>query len=290
MMFISPAGFSLSLLKRYVSAGSRCTMAAAVALSFALFFAVAAQAASAVGTAQFFLPSNAAMAEKSSEGSAARDDENGRGRVIVMPRDEAHRDLSLIKFREKLKAIVRKRDSEALESCLSKDVLVGLGGGVGIDNFYEVWKPEHNREFWTKLDFALSHGGYFESDSQTKFTAPYCDFFPESEAVEDSQIRAVILAPDAELCERPNGAVIGHLSYDLVHLLDDTRKSSTVKNGTAPSGAEVKAGAGWRHVVSFGGKSGFVRDVDLYSQTEPIAEFARHGNKWFLSAFGSASP
>jgi hypothetical protein len=209
----------------------------------------------------------------SSSGIASSGASSVAGRVQVLPRDEAHRDPALIKFRQRLLHIVRRRDSEALENCLSKDVLAGLGGGIGKDNFYEVWKPEKNTEFWTKLSFALSHGGFFESDSQQKFTAPYFDFYPDSLADPDTSGRGIIIDKDVELKDKPGGATLGHLSFELVHLLDG------------------RDGAGeWRHVKSFGGQSGYVKAIELRSQTEPFAEFTRHGNRWFLSSFGSASP
>jgi hypothetical protein len=225
-------------------------------------------------SASLLAPAGAEPTQDQEKGSASSSGTSSvAGRVQVLPRDEAHRDPALIKFRQRLLHIVRRRDSEALENCLSKDVLAGLGGGIGKDNFYEVWKPEKNTDFWTKLSFALSHGGFFESDSQQKFTAPYFDFYPDSLADPDTSGRGIIIDEDVELKDRPGGATLGHLSFELVHLLDG------------------RDGAGeWRHVKSFGGQSGYVKAAEVRSQAEPFAEFTRHGNRWFLSSFGSASP
>lgn len=71
-------------------------------------------------SASLLAPTNAESTLDKEKSSAA-----ATGRVEVLPRDEAHRDPALIKFRQRLLQIVRRRDSEALENCLSKDVLAG---------------------------------------------------------------------------------------------------------------------------------------------------------------------
>ena len=258
---------SMSVLKRNPNLLCYVSVSALAALTVLIYTPVTAQADSSPEKEK---NSNATSMSAVVAGPAVT-------RAQVLPRDEAHRDPALIKFRQRLLQIVRRRDADALEDCLSKDVLVGLGGGIGKDNFYAIWKPEHNADFWAKLNFALSHGGYFESDSQHKFTAPYYDFYPDGLPEADTQTRGIIVDKEVELKDKPGGATTARLSFDLVHVLDDSLKPSP-------------EGSGWTHIKTLSGEEGYVRTAQVHSQTEPFAEFTRHGNRWFLSAFGSASP
>ncbi len=88
------------------------------------------------------------------------------------PVSEAAKDPALLKYVERLKAIVAKRDTPALLALMNPTFRVDFDGGKGPLAFAKHWKPDTpDSAVWKILDRLLSLGGTFYTP--TLFAIPY---------------------------------------------------------------------------------------------------------------------
>ncbi len=213
------------------------------------------------------------------------------------PVDEAGKDPSLQRVRAQLLTVIRHHDKKALLPWLDPDIQYAHGGGAGIHDFIENWGiGSKGSDFWGKMEFALTHGGYLEKgrdffnhklglvqDKRPEFVAPYYQFYCDDEksfvktfsSLEDG-CRANIISGRPPLRSQPNlkAPIITNLSYDLVTVDQEAYERHHP----------------WTKVMTTDGKSGFVETKELTFQTDPIAVFRKiHGN-WRLIWFGYDGP
>lgn len=91
---------------------------------------------------------------------------------VLLPVDEAAKNPGFLEFRNRLKAIVARRDTKALLENVHPDIRASFGSDNGIRAFREMWKLDRpDSTLWKELGTVLDLGGSF--DGPDSFTAPY---------------------------------------------------------------------------------------------------------------------
>ena len=96
--------------------------------------------------------------------------------VKLYPVDEASKDLSFKRFRDRLIGAVKKRDKRFLLSILHPKIMNSFGGDGGVREFVEMWKLNSpDSKVWSELLTVLSMGGsFYQEDGTEDFSgAPY---------------------------------------------------------------------------------------------------------------------
>jgi hypothetical protein len=194
--------------------------------------------------------------------------------------DAASKDPSLNEFRSRLRKALHDHDAAYVKSVLAKNVMYGLGGGIGKAQFLSNYDNlKKNSEFWSRLDQALANGGKYTSGmagSKKVFHCPYALFDNLSDKEEELGTDwAVVNGKDISFQEEPdkNAPSLAKLSYELVQIPDDK-----------------PAKGQWMKVIYHKDQSGYVERRNLILRSEPFAELQKQGGAWRILWFGAASP
>jgi len=193
----------------------------------------------------------------------------------LLPSDEAHRDLSLVEFREKLLTAIEHKEPESLVTMIDQQVWIGHGSKRGMRAFLALWEPQSiDSELWETLGEILKMGGNFiRSNRGVKFCAPYIySSFPDEL---DIYGHGAIISDDVPLKPKPNISArnLTSLSYDLVKVHD---WRSVADSGGVPSRR-------WIKVTTLSGLEGYVDKKYVRSPTDYAACFLnRTGVGWKL--------
>ncbi len=197
---------------------------------------------------------------------AAADSTPGRR---LEPVDEASKDASFLKFRERLLAAIDRRDAKYVIGIVDPNIRNSFGGNDGVAEFRKAWKPERaDSELWTELRDVLTHGGAFQAG---QFWAPYVfSRFPEDL---DGFEYVAVMGDDVALRSQPDlsAPAITTLSYHLVKV-DYT-------------GIEDPENAPWFKVSTTDGKEGYLPAGSFRSPVDYRAGFAKRRGVWRMTAF-----
>lgn len=182
------------------------------------------------------------------------------------PVDEAARDPSFARFRERLRRAVRERDTAFVVSILAEDVHLGFGGDHGIASFREMWKPgDPDSPFWAELGEVLRLGGAFQDDST--FVAPYVSARWPGEFDAFDYVALVGARVRVRAAPRPDAPVLAVLSHQIL-----------------PT-SSARAPDGWTGVRLADGGSGYVAERFVRSSIGYRAFFVRRDGRWVVEAF-----
>lgn len=194
----------------------------------------------------------------------------------LVPMDEARKDSAFLAFRDRLSAIVRKKDADALLALVDPDIeyTFGIGSGPGRSGFKKEWKLDgkSQSDLWPLLRQVLDLGGSFQEDGRA-FEAPYVfSCWPEQY---DSFTHGAITTSDAALRAKPGvvGKPLATLSYTVVQVVDGERVA--------------KDGRKWVKVAVPGGPQGYVDAQHFRSPIDYRARFERRGGDWRMTSFVS---
>jgi hypothetical protein len=194
------------------------------------------------------------------------------GAPTLPPSDEA--DASFRSFRTTTLAALSARDTAYLYSILAPDIKNSFGGDDSIAGFKRIWRmAEGGTEVWDALSRVLRMGGALQGDSA--FIAPYVyAFWPDSI---DAFEHVAVVAANAPVRDEPSQATppTGRLSHSIVRIED---WQSLGESGVASDST-------WARVRLPGGRSGWVRGLDVYSPVSWRAFFARRNGRWILQLF-----
>jgi len=197
-------------------------------------------------------------------------------RLRVPPVDEAGRDLTLVKFRDRLEQAVKQQDLAALRQALHRNAVFTKDGAAGMQAFVRNWRPNSpDTELWSTLDRILKMGGGFiRSERGVAFCAPYV--FTDFPDQLERRNHAVVTASGANLRDLPNSDSrrLTTLYYDVVEVADwqpvpDTRL-----------GAERR----WIKVTTLSGKSGYVLADLVQSPSDDHACFTNIRGTWYITS------
>ncbi len=194
---------------------------------------------------------------------------NAADKVLrLAPMDEGPRDASFLKFRNDFKAIVARKDANALMKIVTPNIKNSFGGDDGAANFKKMWKPQEAKsDVWPVLKLVLDMGGNF--DSKTEFSAPYVySAFPSDL---DGFETIVVTAPDAVMRDKPkaDATVVRKLDHDILTIVTPAKK---LQHEAGPSD--------WLEVKDAAGKHGFVVQHDLRSPIDFRAGFKKIKGRW----------
>ena len=163
--------------------------------------------------------------------------------------------------------IVARKDSAALRGVLGQPIEYSFGGGQPTaDGFFAFWKAKSGHEdLWRELGWVLRHGGTFGKDGS--FQAPYISScWPDGL---DPFKFGAIAGADVRVRSLPQASapVVGAASYDIVTILDHTRKD------------------GYCHIRLQGGGEGWVSQDYLGSPVDYRAFFKRAAGQWKMTTF-----
>lgn len=191
----------------------------------------------------------------------------------LYPVDEAAKDPAFFTFRARLIQAVQRRDVNYLLSILSPKVSNDFGGGEGIADFKQKWKPERSQsEVWIELAKVLSLGGAFDKDGA--FSAPYLHArWPQDEG--DVFEVGAIIGENVRVRAAPqiNASVIRTLSFDIVDVPDWQ---------TAKARGEKRQ---WIKVKLSDGQTGYVAEEFIRSPIDYRAVFEKQNGRWVMTAF-----
>ena len=96
---------------------------------------------------------------------------------ICQPRDESGKDGTLKVFTDTLKAIVIRKDANALYNIIDLKIINGFGDDGGLAKFKAMWKPNQKKsDLWPLLAKIINMGGVFGDTVNYKtptFIYPY---------------------------------------------------------------------------------------------------------------------
>ncbi|MEO8027351.1 MAG: SH3 domain-containing protein [Bryobacteraceae bacterium] len=190
----------------------------------------------------------------------------------VLPVDQAKRDPSFAAFRDRLKQIVKERNTAGLRAVLDANISISFGGENGAAAFRKQWqldKAPEQSPVWQTLESVLALGGAWTQNSHgvlATFCAPYVyTQMPEDDS--DSPALAAILGPNVPLRSAPkdNGGVIRRMSYSRVRLV------------------EGEGEARWRKVQTLDRIEGFVLASEVRSAGDYRACFDQRIGAWKMT-------
>lgn len=194
----------------------------------------------------------------------------------LYPADKAAEDAAFLKFRQSLRAAVRRRDKEFVLSVLDPQIQLSFGGHKGIEDFKQMWKIDRpDSRLWSELETILSMGGSFTVvDGKRNFVAPYVTSLWPNDL--DGFEYVAITGKDVRVRERPGlkEPVVATLSYDIVKTGSQTVEELERKID----------GHTWRKIIAPGGKTGYVAEKFVRSPIDYRAYFERKNGRWVLAA------
>lgn len=181
---------------------------------------------------------------------------------VLRPFNEGGSRPDFAAFRREVRAIVARRDVEALVRLAHPDIKISFGGDEGLQAFRAVI-TDADHDFWAEFGSILSMGGRFGPDDS--FTAPYvfADWPQQFDAFScvavTGQAVAVRLAPGR--------------SAPLVATLDRRIVEAVV---------EAQPVEGWTRVRLADGRSGFIASQYVRSPIDHRLRFVFDGGRWQL--------
>ena len=193
----------------------------------------------------------------------------------LLPEDQSARDASLLALLGTMRTIVRRKDSNALCSLMSRDFKVEFDVGKGPDAFRRQWESETSTSaVWTVLDRLLSLGGTFYSDSL--FALPYVyTRFP----LDLDRLGHVVTTGDAPVHAQSNpaSARVGRLKHAIVPLATPL---------TPPAMLSEQPFVAVQH-PEFG--LCYVAGADVYSPVGHRAFFEKRSGQWRWLSLAAAT-
>lgn len=181
---------------------------------------------------------------------------------VLPPSDDGDTHLGFAAFRRELRAIVARRDVEALVRLSHPDIKMSFGGDDGRPAFRAVI-TDADHDFWAEFGNILSMGGRFAGDDS--FTAPYV--FADWPSQFDAFSCVAVVGRDVTVRRGPSltAPAVATLDYRIVEAL-----------------AEAQPVAGWTRVRLGDGRSGFIATRYVRSPIDHRARFVFEGGNWQL--------
>lgn len=204
--------------------------------------------------------------------------------VKLYPFDEASKDPSFKRFRDKLIVAVKKRDKWFLLSILHPKVLNSFGGDGGIPEFVSKWNLNSpDSKVWSELLTVLSLGGSFSYEGgQKMFEAPYVssrwDLIQPKLPSELGEVSyEVVIKKNVPVHPRPDddAPVMTWLTYDVV----EVDYEGSVRE--SPNDDNFR----WVKVKTLRGHQGYIRGPQLRSPVGLRAGFTKIKGKWVMNSF-----
>ena len=215
--------------------------------------------------------------------SAAFCDRVGAQEVKLYPVDEASKDVSFKRFRDRLIVALKRRDRKVLLSIVDPHILNSFGGSGGIKEFVSMWKLNSpDSKVWTELLTVLSLGGSFDRENAQKtFYAPYISSRWDSIQNKlprdaDAFTHSAIIAARVPVYSEPEpvGRTLALLSFDVVEV--DNERS--VWKGEHE---ELL----WARIKTLKGQEGYVQGDKIRNAADYRASFKKVRGKWLMYIF-----
>lgn len=202
----------------------------------------------------------------------------------LYPVDEAAKDPSFKRFRDRLILAVKKHDRRFLLSILHPKIRNSFGGDGGLKEFVSMWELNSpTSKVWSELLEVLSLGGSFNRQGGQKyFEAPYVssrwdaiqDKLPKGS---DAFSHSAITAAKVPVYSKPKAAspVVVYLSYDVVEV-DYERSIPKPSESQEPL---------WVKIKTLKGQEGYVQAGKIKSAAGQRAYFRKIRGKWLMDAF-----
>lgn len=182
------------------------------------------------------------------------------------PKDEAHRDPSLVAFIANMNTIVKERNATKLMALMGPVFKVEFHVGKGPVAFKAYWHPENPKsEIWPLLERLLAIGGTFYTP--TLFTIPYVySRFPQDL---DPWSSVVVVKEDVALRAEPkaDAAVVQKLSNNVVRVDEEFKPPVRLDK------------VEWLHVTTPDG-AGYISTADIYSPVAHRIFFEKQQGQW----------
>jgi len=205
--------------------------------------------------------------------------------VKLYPVDEAAKDASFKRFRDKLIVALKRRDRKFLLSSLHPKILNSYGGEGGIREFVDTWELNSpTSKVWKELLTVLSLGGSFDNENgQKTFGAPYISSRWDSLANKlppdgaDAFTHSAIIAASVPIYSKPDaaGRAVAFLSYDVVEV-DNER--SVWRDADRDELLWVK-------IKTLKSQEGYVQGDRIRSAIDYRAYFKKVRGKWLMYIF-----
>lgn len=203
--------------------------------------------------------------------------------VKLYPVDDAAKDASFKRFRDRLTVAIKKRDRKFLLSIIHPKIQNSFGGDGGAREFVNTWKLNSpDSKVWKELLTVLSLGGSFDKEKGQKiFVAPYVTSRWDSivrklPSNADVFTHSAIIAAKVPVYSRPDaaGPVVTLLSYDVV----EVDQEHSVWKGDHE---ELR----WARIKTLKGQEGYVQGDKIRSAVDYRAYFKKVKGKWMMHAF-----
>lgn len=203
--------------------------------------------------------------------------------VKLFPVDEAAKDASFKRFRDRLIVALKGRDRKFLLSIIHPNILNTYGGNSGIKGFVELWKLNSaDSKVWTELMTVLSLGGSFNTENGQKiFAAPYISSRWDSienklPSGADAFTYWAIIEAKVPVYSQPHATAppVVFLSYDVVEVDHDR---SVWK--------EDQEKLNWIKIKTLKGQKGFVQGDKIRSAGDQRAFFKKIRGRWVMYIF-----
>jgi hypothetical protein len=181
---------------------------------------------------------------------------------VLRPFDEGGLRPGFAAFRREVRAIVARRDVEALIRLAHPDIKISFGGDDGLQAFRAVI-TDADHDFWAEFGSILSMGGRF--DGSDSFTAPYvfADWPQQFDAFSCVAVTGQAVAVrDAPSRTAP---LVATRDYRIVEAV-----------------VEERPVAGWTRVRLADGRSGFIASHYVRSPIDHRVRFVFEGGRWQL--------
>jgi hypothetical protein len=194
------------------------------------------------------------------------------------PVDEAHKDASLIVFRERLLYDIRRRDADRVTQAIAVDILQGHKSVAAS-------LQTAGSDTWLWLERALTLGGGFmkrTNGGQARFCAPYVyATFPKELPLELQQEGGpwVLIGADVPVHQSPSSTspVRLRLSHAIVRIGDGFSPADPPR----PDWLEIRLEKGMRGWVA----AGSIRDP-----ADTHVCLTKRGNEWFITDIAKGGP
>ena len=183
-----------------------------------------------------------------------------------IPKDESGKDSTLKIFTDTLKAIINRKDANALYKIIDAKILNGFGDEDGIVNFKKNWKPYQKKsDLWPLLAKITQMGGVFGDTVNYKtpiFIYPYsfeCNV-PENEG--EVYLLYAVTGSNVNVREEPDTAskIIAMVNYELVRNAYETAAAQKIPNELNGYTYATNAANTWYGYI----KTKFLYSVDDY--------------------------
>ena len=201
----------------------------------------------------------------------------------LYPVDEAAKDASFKRFRDRLIVALRSHDRKFLLSILHPKIQSVFDGQNDIKEFVSHWKLNSpDSKLWNELRTVLSLGGSFDQDNGQKiFIAPYVTSRWDSLENKlprdaDAFTYSAIIAARVPVYSKPDLAspAVTFLAYDVVEVDLERR----IWKGDSEALL-------WARIKTLKGLEGYVQGDKIRSAVDYRAYFKKVKGKWLLYIF-----